>query len=119
MGDPTCQDVWNTLAGEYSCGGRITWVAENIHNGDLEAAKNTIAQEFPDVCGPCASSTAPATPSTTPATPSTTPSPATCDDAWVTIVTDEHATASCGDRISWTAEHVTEWDWGAAFDAIA
>lgn len=46
------QDVWLTMAGEFSCGARISWL---VGRGQIstEACRTVGAQEYADVCGPC------------------------------------------------------------------
>merc|ERR1711971_1481271 len=45
--------VWAAMADGHSCGGRIRWVMQNVHIGDLLASKATVASEYPAVCGAC------------------------------------------------------------------
>jgi len=50
----TCENVWHDPAGDegYTCGERIEWLKSSENMSD-NAAKNKVAEEFPDVCGPC------------------------------------------------------------------
>jgi hypothetical protein len=109
----TCDDVWNSYAGGHTCGDRIKWLQAN-RGKTLSEAKDQVAEEFPEICGPCASSTAAPTPLTKaptktptkaptkyPTEQPTTPSKETCEDVKDNAATDSSGTFSCGDRISW------------------
>jgi len=87
----TCADVWDTLAGDYSCGSRIEWVLGNLDLTEAEA-KAKVGSEFPNECGACASITA------APASDAT----QTCADVWDTLAGDY----SCGSRIEWVWGHL-------------
>jgi hypothetical protein len=53
-GCSTCTiDKWNTMAGDYSCGDRITWVAQNdpTVGGSVSNACKLVSKEFNNVCG--------------------------------------------------------------------
>merc|ERR1712151_516021 len=51
----SCGAAWNNNAGGHSCGSRIRWL--QAHKGMSETnAKKTVAAEFPQACGACASS---------------------------------------------------------------
>merc|ERR1712072_223221 len=45
--------VWDAMADGHSCGGRIQWVMQNVHIGDLSASKAMVASEYPAACGAC------------------------------------------------------------------
>ena len=58
-GCPECEDVWNTMAGDYPCGSRIEWLqsgASNIVGGPFDestACFKVASEEYPDECGKC------------------------------------------------------------------
>tara|TARA_B100000902_G_scaffold399654_1_gene471608 strand:+ start:313 stop:6093 length:5781 start_codon:yes stop_codon:yes gene_type:complete len=52
-------------SGTFSCGDRIEWLKANMGMTD-SAARQQVAQEFPDICGPCSSEIRPINKITTP-----------------------------------------------------
>jgi len=54
-----CEDVWNTMAGDYSCGGRIEWLQSPmsaIAGGPYEesvSCSKVASEEYPSECGKC------------------------------------------------------------------
>lgn len=56
-GCEACEAVWNVLAGDYTCGSRITWLQTSKLAGDLlseeEACFRVSREEFPDQCFEC------------------------------------------------------------------
>merc|ERR1719330_375423 len=116
----TCEDVWDNLAtdaaGTYSCGARITYLMQKKGKSESEA-KTIVANEFPNICGPCAgdndtTSNPTSSPTLTPTSfpistaPTTVPTVATltCDDVWDNLATDAAGTYSCGARITYLME---------------
>lgn len=51
--------TWNTDAGGHSCGDRIDWLKNHHFAGNLSAAKDQVATEFPLQCGDCSDPCAP------------------------------------------------------------
>jgi hypothetical protein len=50
----SCTDaVLNTLAGEFSCRDRITWLLDNMGFEQFDACTSVAAAEFPNECGLC------------------------------------------------------------------
>lgn len=117
----SCQDVWNApatdSAGTFSCGSRITWLQSTSGGGKTESqARNQVAAEFPDICGPCSTNDG-STPKPTlqpttknptvqptakpTAKPTAQPTVLTCQDVWNALATDSAGTYSCGSRITW------------------
>jgi len=58
-GCPECDDIWNTMAGDYSCGVRIEWLQSDmstIAGGPYEenvACSKVGSEEYPIICGKC------------------------------------------------------------------
>jgi len=58
-GCPECEDVWNTMAGDFSCGVRIEWLQSEmstIVGGPYEesvACSKVASGEYPTECGKC------------------------------------------------------------------
>ena len=51
---PTCtQDVWDSLADQFSCGARIEWLQSSYGITEKEACMKVAGREFPIPCGPC------------------------------------------------------------------
>ena len=49
-GSESCtQQVWDTLAGDYSCGARISWL-QSAQGESESAACAKVASEFPGLC---------------------------------------------------------------------
>ena len=79
----SCNDVWEKMAtdwaGSYTCGARIEWLISQGVSSDK--ARLQVADEFPDVCGPC--------------------TPLSCNDVWEEVATDWAGSYTCGARIEW------------------
>ena len=67
-----CTDqIWNTLAGQYTCGARITYLINDKGYSEQDACTQIASQEYPFICGPycdpdkCNSTPAPITPEPT------------------------------------------------------
>merc|ERR1712072_1146136 len=75
--------------------------------GDLQAAKNRVAQEYPGICGACASATTEAPEPSEPCAPG--------GSAWLS----DAAGHTCGSRIEWVSEHVFGNDLEAAKRLVA
>jgi hypothetical protein len=50
------EDVWLTMAGEFTCGARISWLTGRGQTS-TEACRTVAAHEYADVCGPCSPDT--------------------------------------------------------------
>lgn len=125
-GCPECEDVWNVIAREYSCGVRIEWLQSEfstIAGGPYDervACSKVASEEFPNECGKCDPSRCNGLPTAEPTrsptetptrapikTPTETPVDsnnnevcgcATCDDSvWNTFA----GAYKCGDRIEY------------------
>ncbi|CAB9518423.1 Glycosyl hydrolases family 16 [Seminavis robusta] len=46
------QDVWLAMAGEFSCGARVTWLTGRGQTS-AEACRTVAGDEFSDICGAC------------------------------------------------------------------
>lgn len=99
----TCEQVWDAVAtglgGSYTCGARISYLT-SWDGGHLAMAdaKNRVASEFPQECGPCKVVAPTPLPTKAPTkTPSRAPTPATCDSVWDSMA-DGY---TCGARITW------------------
>jgi hypothetical protein len=102
--------VWNKDAAGHTCGSRIVWVQDNIVAGDLRAAKDRVALEYPSACGACASLSA------SPMTTSTASSE--CGEGG--SVWNTHAAGrTCGSRILWVQVNLLGGDLSAAKARVA
>ena len=45
-------EVWNAMAGEYTCGERIEWLQGSQGLSEIDACRKVAGQEFPSICGP-------------------------------------------------------------------
>jgi len=45
--------AWDAIAGDYSCGARITWLQTTHNFSEREACSKVAGAEFPNDCGPC------------------------------------------------------------------
>ena len=53
-GCSTCDDsVWNTFAGEYKCGSRISYLQNSLGFSERDACSRVAGTEFPPECGGC------------------------------------------------------------------
>jgi len=53
---PTCtQEIWDTVASDFSCGARIEWLqsTSSYTTTETEACMKVAGREFPIPCGPC------------------------------------------------------------------
>ena len=117
-------DVWNTLAGDYSCGDRIRFLTDadeatlldigisSIDDFNEEDACRFVTDEFPDICT-CACEDDDV-PTRAPTPNPTTESPVAesrcgctkcTNDVWNALATDGDGTFSCGNRINWMKEN--------------
>jgi endonuclease/exonuclease/phosphatase family metal-dependent hydrolase len=89
--------VWNTMANGHTCGSRIEWVSANQVQGDVAAAKEQVASEYPTICGACGSGGSTAAPG-----PSPPVNGGSCEEGgsvWNTMANGH----TCGDRIAWVS----------------
>lgn len=101
----TCEDVWNIPAvdrnGDWTCGERINYLQEVRGRSSLDA-RDQVADEIPETCGPCAGDNG----GNPQPAPEPTPSPIafaelSCEDVWDTPAIDSNGSWSCGERIEW------------------
>jgi hypothetical protein len=124
------EDVWNALAGEYSCGDRISFLEASdeatllnmgINTGPLneEGACRFVTEEFPNICT-CICDDDDPTPAPIPIpvpddptfAPTKTPVASTfrcgcnkcTEDIWNTFATNDGGSYTCGNRISFLEE---------------
>jgi len=107
--------VWEAVAAGHSCGNRISWVMQNVHNvmGDLMASKAMVAGEYPTICGACGPDL-PVTTTTTTRTRQALP----CEEGgliWEAVANGH----SCGSRIQWLMRHRYLDDLPASKAAVA
>jgi hypothetical protein len=102
----TCtDDVLNTIAGDYLCGGRIEWLIEMQGLSEFDACVQIAVNEFPTECGAC---------KPTRLEPDyidqglTCSQPATCT---ADVLNSMAEGFSCGGRIRWViGSGLSEWD---------
>jgi len=112
-GIQTCTLIaWETLAGGYTCGDRISWLMETQGRQEVQACEQVAHFEFPNECGGCdptmrieTSRPPPSRPPPSPPPSSPPPAPrcgtTTCTSAvWATLA----GAFSCGARITWLRE---------------
>ena len=105
---PTCTaDVWNSDADGFTCGERILLMLPSM--GETAACRS-VAERFPDTCGPCHATECPAeshsgTPTTAATTSGPTPPPpprhCSCRDCTPTVLDTVVDGYTCGERIAY------------------
>ena len=117
-----CTDeVFNSMAGDYSCKARIEWLQSTKGYSEYDACKTVGGDEFPSVCGKCDPRSCNSLPNPTPSptsnptqsptadpskSPSAVPSPSTsspcgcrtCTERALSTLAGGH---TCGARINW------------------
>ena len=64
-----CHSVWNVMAGEYTCGARITYI-KGLAGHTQQSAEGVVSKEFPAECGACDADMASGNSAPAPAPPS-------------------------------------------------
>lgn len=91
-----CEEVMEKFAGFYTCGDRIKYLEISKAVLTVQEARNVIAAEFPDPCGPCTA--APPPPNPPPLPPG---AARTCEEV-LQIFAGQF---TCGARIDWLASN--------------
>ena len=83
-----CKAVWNTLAGQFSCGDRIEWLKSSQGLSEEDACVHVAELEFPYTCGACNPN-------------GCTPMRCGCNDCTERVWENDADGFTCGDRITW------------------
>jgi hypothetical protein len=97
------ESVWTTMAGDHSCGDRITWLETSRGRSEIEACSQVAESEFASDCGACDPNTC---------NPPTPEIRCGCNDCTEAIWNTDAGGDTCGNRISWlqTAKGYSEED---------